>query len=77
MVSAADENFVLAKSNVSKAASSMNVGYDMYAVVGPMARTLADVAMMQNILYGPHLLDNASIRPKYETGPSLPEGDLR
>ena len=40
--------------------------YDMYAVVGPMGRTVSDVALMQNILCGPHPLDNASIRPRYE-----------
>jgi len=39
--------------------------FDMYAVMGPMSRTVADAAMMQNILCGPHPLDNASIRPKY------------
>lgn len=40
--------------------------YDMYAVVGPMGRSVADVTMMQNIMCGPHPLDNASIRPKYD-----------
>lgn len=40
--------------------------YDMYAVVGPLGRSVADVAMMQNIMCGPHPLDNASIRPRYE-----------
>ncbi len=40
--------------------------YDMYAVVGPMGRTVGDVALMQNVLCGPHPMDNASIRPKYE-----------
>lgn len=49
--------------------------YDMYAVVGPMARTVADTALMQNILCGPHPLDNASIRPRYELPASY--GDLK
>jgi amidase len=40
--------------------------YDMYAVTGPMGRTVADVALMQNVMCGPHPLDNASIRPRYE-----------
>ncbi|SLN54834.1 Acylamidase [Roseovarius albus] len=40
--------------------------YDMYAVVGPMGRTVEDVALMQNIMCGPHPLDNATIRPKYQ-----------
>ncbi len=39
--------------------------FDMYAVMGPMSRTVRDAAVMQNILCGPHPLDNASIRPKY------------
>ncbi len=39
--------------------------FDMYAVVGPMGRTVRDTILMQNILCGPHPLDNASIRPKY------------
>ena len=39
--------------------------FDMYAVMGPMSRTVGDAALMQNILCGPHPLDNASIRPKY------------
>jgi amidase len=39
--------------------------FDMYAVMGPMSRTIEDAAVMQNILCGPHPLDNASIRPKY------------
>ncbi len=39
--------------------------FDMYAVMGPMGRTVRDTAVMQNILCGPHPLDNASIRPKY------------
>jgi len=39
--------------------------FDMYAVMGPMSRTVEDAAVMQNVLCGPHPLDNASIRPKY------------
>ena len=39
--------------------------FDMYAVMGPMSRTVGDAALMQNIMCGPHPLDNASIRPKY------------
>jgi Asp-tRNA(Asn)/Glu-tRNA(Gln) amidotransferase A subunit family amidase len=40
--------------------------FDMYAVTGPMSRSVDDAILMQNILCGPHPLDNASIRPKYE-----------
>ena len=39
--------------------------FDMYHALGPMTRAVTDAAMMQNILCGPHPLDNASIRPKY------------
>jgi Asp-tRNA(Asn)/Glu-tRNA(Gln) amidotransferase A subunit family amidase len=39
--------------------------FDMYAVMGPMSRTIDDAILMQNIMCGPHPLDNASIRPKY------------
>jgi len=47
--------------------------YDMYAVMGPMARTVDDAAMMQNLLCGPHPQDNACIRPKYELPRSYPD----
>ncbi len=39
--------------------------YDAYAALGPMARTVADAALMQNVMCGPHPLDNASLRPRY------------
>lgn len=39
--------------------------YDMYAVMGPMTRTIDDNILMQNVMCGPHPLVNASIRPKY------------
>jgi amidase len=39
--------------------------YDMYAVVGPMTRTIEDCILMQNVMCGPHPLDNACIRPAY------------
>jgi Asp-tRNA(Asn)/Glu-tRNA(Gln) amidotransferase A subunit family amidase len=38
--------------------------FDMYAAMGPMTRTIADCVLMQNVMCGPHPLDNASIRPK-------------
>ncbi|HJP44998.1 MAG: amidase [Arenicellales bacterium] len=41
------------------------VHFDTYAVMGPMTRTVSDAVIMQNLLCGPHPLDNASIRPKY------------
>ena len=39
--------------------------YDMYAVMGPMTRSIDDCITMQNVMCGPHPLVNASIRPKY------------
>lgn len=39
--------------------------FDMYAVVGPMTRTVEDCIRMQNVMCGPHPKDNASIRPGY------------
>jgi amidase len=39
--------------------------FDMYAVVGPMTRTIEDCILMQNVMCGPHPKDNASIRPGY------------
>lgn len=37
---------------------------DQYCHIGPMARTVADAALMQNIMCGPHPEDIASLRPK-------------
>ncbi len=37
---------------------------EMYSAVGPMTRTVDDCALMQNVMAGPHSLDNAAIRPK-------------
>ncbi|MCP4470449.1 MAG: hypothetical protein GY815_07150 [Gammaproteobacteria bacterium] len=37
--------------------------FDMYAVVGPMGRTVGDTAMMQNIMCGPYPLDYAGEQP--------------
>jgi amidase len=37
---------------------------EMYSAIGPMTRTVADCALMQNVMAGPHPLDNAAIRPK-------------
>lgn len=38
---------------------------DAYCTDGALARTVADAALMQNVLAGPHPLDHMSIRPKY------------
>ena len=37
---------------------------DYYCHEGPMGRSVADVALLQNVMAGPHPLDIASIRPK-------------
>jgi Asp-tRNA(Asn)/Glu-tRNA(Gln) amidotransferase A subunit family amidase len=47
--------------------------FDMYAVMGPMTRTIEDCVLMQNLMCGPHPLDNASIRPKYRIPSDLKE----
>lgn len=38
---------------------------DTYCHDGPMARTVADCALLQNIIAGPHPLDAVSLRPKF------------
>lgn len=38
---------------------------DVYCADGPLARTVADAALLQNVLAGPHPEDQASLRPKY------------
>ncbi len=38
---------------------------DTYCADGPMGRTVADVALLQNVLAGPHSADQASLRPAY------------
>jgi aspartyl-tRNA(Asn)/glutamyl-tRNA(Gln) amidotransferase subunit A len=40
--------------------------YDAYCSDGPMGRSVADVALLQNVLAGPHVADPASIRPAYQ-----------
>ena len=46
---------------------------DRYCHDGAMARTIADAALFQNVLAGPHALDMTSLRPKVEI-PSALEG---
>jgi Asp-tRNA(Asn)/Glu-tRNA(Gln) amidotransferase A subunit family amidase len=46
---------------------------DHYCHEGPMARTVADCALLENVIAGPHWSDVASIRPKL-TIPSSLEG---
>jgi len=37
---------------------------DFYSHSGPMARSVADIALMQNIISGPHNQDIASLRDR-------------
>ncbi|MGI9464915.1 MAG: amidase, partial [Aestuariivirgaceae bacterium] len=37
---------------------------DFYCHTGPLARTVADAALLQNVMCGPHPTDIASLRPK-------------
>ncbi len=45
---------------------------DHYAHIGPLARTVGDCALLQNVIAGPHPGDVASIRPKLEIPEPLP-----
>lgn len=47
---------------------------DSYCADGPLGRTVADVALLQNVIAGPHPADQASLRPKYVLEES--SGDL-
>lgn len=40
--------------------------FDYYCHVGPMGRTASDVALMQNVMCGPHPSSQSTISPKYE-----------
>lgn len=48
---------------------------DTFCADGPMGRSVADVAMLQNVLAGPWVRDQASLRPKLEVSGSA--GPLR
>ena len=45
---------------------------DHYCHNGPLARTVADCALLENVIAGPHPSDVASIRPKLEIPGELP-----
>lgn len=47
---------------------------DWYNHSGPMARTVADCALLQNVLSGPHPADIATIRPKLRIPARLDDG---
>lgn len=42
---------------------------DFFNHPGPMARSVEDCMLMQNVMCGPHPLDNASLRPKLALAP--------
>jgi len=44
---------------------------DHYCHEGPMARTVADCALLENVIAGPHHSDIASVRPKLEIPAAL------
>jgi len=48
---------------------------DPYCQEGPLARTVRDCALMQNVIAGPHPRDIAALRPKLEIPQDL--GDVR
>ncbi|MGH6958904.1 MAG: amidase, partial [Dongiaceae bacterium] len=48
---------------------------DQYNHIGPMARTVADCALLQNVMSGPHPEDIATVRPKLRIPAEL--GDIR
>lgn len=50
---------------------------DQYCHVGPLARTVSDVALFENAIAGPHPLDIVSLRPKLEIPPVSELGDIR
>jgi len=47
--------------------------FDFYCHEGPLARTVADCALMENVIAGPHPRDVASLRPKLEIPTELPD----
>jgi amidase len=48
---------------------------DFYSHSGPMARTVTDCALMQNVIVGPHPKDIASLKPKKKVPTSY--GDIK
>jgi Asp-tRNA(Asn)/Glu-tRNA(Gln) amidotransferase A subunit family amidase len=51
---------------------------DVYCHCGPLARTVADCALFENVLAGPHAHDHVSLRPKLEIPAALePAAGLR
>ncbi len=49
--------------------------FDPYVNLGPITRTIADAALMQNVMSGPHSLDHNSLRNKLNIPQNL--GDVK
>jgi Asp-tRNA(Asn)/Glu-tRNA(Gln) amidotransferase A subunit family amidase len=47
---------------------------DHYCHTGPLARTVADCALFENVIAGPHPVDPIAIAPKYELPLAFDEG---
>ena len=47
--------------------------FDFYLQIGPMARSVEDCALMQNVMAGPHPMDHATVKPKLRL-PWPPQG---
>ena len=54
---------------------SQHSSFDPYVNVGPMTRSVADAALMQNIMSGPHPLDHNSLKNRIKIPQNL--GDVR
>jgi len=52
---------------------SPSTSFDPYGQIGPMARTVADVALMSNVMSGPHPLDHTALPNKLNI-PEHPAG---
>lgn len=52
-----------------------HASFDPYVNVGPMTRTVADAAIMQNVMSGPHPLDHNSVQDRVRIPADL--GDVR
>ena len=50
---------------------------DWYSHTGPLARTVADCALFQNVVNGAHPRDIVSLRPKIKLPLAYPEGRLK
>lgn len=59
------------KSPYGRNAQEMHSSFDPYSNIGPMTRTIADAALMQNIMSGPDFLDHNSFPNKIKIPDNL------